>query len=344
MKVAIDISPTKTGHKDRGIGNYTNNLINEFKKKKWANVEFDFFENPASPPPVDVVHYPYFDLFFNTLPIKKKTSRVVTIHDVIPLVFPKHFPSGIKGNINLLLQKQALKNVDAIICDSNTSKKDIIEILAMPEDKIHVIYLSAGKEFKPISDKNLLSTVAKKYDLPQEFVLYVGDINWSKNIPNLLKAVKRANVNLVMIGEALTDKSLPETKSINNLISELKIENRVLKTGYVKGDDLVAIYNLAPLTVLPSFYEGFGLPVLESMVCGTPVICSNVASLAEIGKDAAVFCDPTDPSDISKKIDATLKLTTTQKEKASKKLINHANKFSWEKVAQETIKIYGSLL
>ena len=338
MKVAIDISPLKTGHKVRGIGSYTKHLVEQFRKGS-ANIDFEFFENPSSPPPVDLVHYPYFDLFFHSLPISKKASRVVTIHDVIPLVFPQHFSSGIRGNINLLLQKLALKNVDAIICDSQTSKKDIINKLSVPQDKIHVVYLAPGPKFKKISDKNKLSAVAKKYKLPQKFVLYVGDVNWSKNIPNLLKAVKRTNVNLVMVGEALTDKFLPETKSINNLISELKIVNRVLKTGYVKDDDLVAIYNLTQVTVLPSFYEGFGLPVLESMVCGTPVVCSENSSLPEIAKNFATFCDPEDPNNISKKINLAINA-----KKDVKKIINYANKYTWRKVAYETVEVYKNLL
>ena len=99
MRVAVDISPIRSGHKVRGIGSYTKNLIEEFKKGK-EDIEFEFFESSASPPPVDIVHYPYFDLFFHTLPIKKKNSRVVTIHDVIPLVFPDYFPVGVKGYLS----------------------------------------------------------------------------------------------------------------------------------------------------------------------------------------------------------------------------------------------------
>ena len=343
MKVAIDISPTKTGHSTRGIGSYTKNLIEEFKKGK-EGIEFDFFGNPASPPLVDLVHYPYFDLFFHTLPINSKTNRVVTIHDVIPLVFPEHFPVGIRGNINLFLQKQALKNVDAIICDSNTSKKDIIEKLVIPEYKIHVIYLAPSSKFKPISDSNLLSHIAEKYKLPQKFVLYVGDVNWSKNIPNLLRAINKLNINLVMVGKAMVNKSLIEVQEINKVIDKLNIKNKIIKTGFVENEELVAIYNLASVTVLPSYYEGFGLPVLESIACGIPVVCSNVASLSEIGQNAAIFCNPESIEDISAKIAKVLSFTKSQREKLSKILIKHASGYSWQKVAQKTIQVYDSLL
>jgi len=340
VKVTIDISPTKTGHSVRGIGSYTKYLVEELKKREFKNIEFKFFESPTSPPPVDVIHYPYFDLFFHTLPIKKKTSRVVTIHDVIPLVFPKHFPSGIKGNINLLLQKQALKNVDAIICDSNTSKKDIIEILAIPEDKIHVIYLAPSSKFKPISDSNLLSHIAEKYKLPQKFVLYVGDVNWSKNIPNLLRAISKLNINLVMVGKALVNKSLIEVQEINKIIDELNIKNKIIKTGFVENEELVAIYNLASVTVLPSYYEGFGLPALESMACGTPIICSSTSSLLEIAKEIGIFFDPRTPDNIATAIKKLLSMTSEEEQQLRERSLRHAAQFSWSKVAKETVDVY----
>src|SRR4030042_5025192 len=124
MRVALDINPTITGHKLRGIGVYTQRLKEEFHKGNWP-AEFEFFEDPDSPPPADVIHHPYFDLFFHTLAHNEPSGRVVTIHDVIPLVFPTYFPAGIRGYLNLFFQKKALKNVDAVICDSQTSKEDV---------------------------------------------------------------------------------------------------------------------------------------------------------------------------------------------------------------------------
>ena len=344
MKVAIDISPLKTGHSVRGIGSYTKYLVEEFKKGEFKNIEFKFFESPTSPPPVDVIHYPYFDLFFHTLPILKKSSRVVvTIHDVIPLVFPNHFPTGIKGNINFFLQKFALNNVDAVICDSKTSKDDIVSKLSIPEEKIHVVYLAPSPVFKKISVPKKLSQVVRKYDLPSQFVLYVGDVNWSKNIQNLLEAVNKSEVNLVMVGQAVADESLAEVREINKLINKLNIKDKVFRIGYIKDYDLVAIYNLAQVTVLPSYYEGFGLPVLESMACGTPVVCSNVASLTEVGKNAAIFCDPNDSKDIASKISYVLNLDTKSKEKLKNTSLKQASKFNWSKTARNTIEVYKSL-
>lgn len=341
MKVALDISPTQTGHRIRGIGSYTQKLADEFKKGDW-DIDFEFFETPSSPPPADVIHYPYFDLFAHTLPNSKKASRVVTIHDVIPLVFPQHFPVGLRGFINLFFQKRALKNCDLVICDSETSKKDIVDKLSYPEEKIKVVYLAPGENFKKENNIEKLKKISKKYNLPSNFALFVGDVNWNKNIEGLLKSIKIANFQLVMIGASLKNNNIPETQNINKLIHKLKLEEKIYKLGFINEEDLISIYNLASVCVLPSYYEGFGLPLLESMACGTPVVCSNVASLSEIGGNAAIFCDPEDPEDIAKKISQVLDLQTPQKQGLSTKCATHASSFSWNKVARETIDVYKS--
>ena len=342
VKVAVDISPTIGDHRVRGIGTYTEQLVSQFKKGKWQ-IDFDFFKDPKSPPPTDIIHHPYFDLFFHTLPIRKTALRVVTIHDVIPLLFPKYFPRGIKGNIDLFLQKKALKNVDAVICDSQTSRRDIVAQLSFPNDKIHVVYLAAGQNFKKITSRQSLGKVAKEFKLFSKFVLYVGDVNWHKNIETLLQAVKIARVNLVLVGSAFQNKYLPQTVSIDQKINKLGLYHRIIKTGYVQQKELVTLYNLAHVTLLPSFYEGFGLPVLESMACGTPVICSKVASLSEIGGKVAIFCDPKDPKEIAAKINFVFHFKKDQREKLSYDCQKHASAFSWEKVASQTISIYKSV-
>src|SRR3989344_5416680 len=275
MRIAIDISPLKTGHESRGIGAYTKNLVEEFKSEKW-DFDFVFFDGKNYPTDVDLVHYSYFDLYYRTLPLRRDKVRIVTIHDVIPLVFPQHYPVGIKGRINFFFQKIALKNVDAIICDSKTSKEDTANKLSFPKSKIHVVYLAASSSFKKIDDQKFLNEVSSKYKLPKKFVLYVGDVNWHKNIENMLKAVKISNIDLVMVGKALVDSRLPESRKINDLIKKLKLDNQIVKIGFIEERDLTAIYNLAKVTLLPSYYEGFGLPVLESMAFGNPGVASKV--------------------------------------------------------------------
>lgn len=338
MKVAIDITPTLTAHASRGIGVYTKNLLEELQKVD--EIKMIPFEDPRTPPEADLVHYPYFDLFFHTLPIWCKVPRLITIHDVIPLVFPEHFASGKKGKINLWLQKIALKNTQGIICDSETSKNDIASKLAYPLEKIHVVYLAPSKVFKKVSDRKILNSTKEKYKLPEEYILYVGDVNWNKNIPNLLKAVQLSNINLVLVGKAIIDNSLVQVKEINSLISDLKIDKQIQKLGYVSDEDLANIYNLAEITIVPSYYEGFGLPVVESIACGTPVICANNSSLAEIGGDAAIYCNPNDPEDIADKINNFISSDKNTKEKRKTMLQKQSVKFNWKRTGKDVLKIY----
>lgn len=339
MRVAFDISPIKSGHQVRGIGSYTKNLLSQYQNNKYPNIDFVYFDDPKSPPQADIVHHPYFDLFFRTLSPAKSAKKVVTIHDVIPLVFPTFFPVGPKGFINLFFQKRALRSVDAIICDSKTSKADIVDKLSQDPEKVHVVYLAPAQIFKKIKPNQ---SAVKKYSLPKDFVLFVGDVNWNKNIPNLIYAVKIANVNLVMVGKAISDSTLEETKQINKLITKLGVGRKITKTGFLPDEDLATIYNLANATILPSYYEGFGLPVLESMACGTPVVCSDAASLSEICGSDAIICDPADPKDIAKQITKACSLSEKQRGELSQKLQAHAKSFSWEKTADQTIKIYQS--
>ncbi len=337
MKVAIDASPLKSGHSLRGIGSYTDKLIESLKRI--PQVELELFDT-RNIPRADVVHYPYFDLFFHTLPIGKSARRVVTIHDVIPLVFPEHFQSGARGYINLFFQKRALKNTDFLICDSSTSKADIADKLSFPREKIEVIYLAAAGNFKKIRDMEKLKSIERKFKLPKNFALYVGDVNWNKNLDNLINSVKISKVPLVMVGAAIVDNKVPQTQALTRLIRKLNLGDKITKTGFVKEDELASIYNLAGATLLPSFYEGFGLPVLESMACGTPVICSDNSSISEIAGGLALFCDPQDPQDIAQKTLRALNMSAKSKVSLSEKLISHASTFSWQKTANQTVKVY----
>lgn len=351
MRVAIDVSPLKTGHKFRGIGFYTERLVEALKKfDKENEYILTSHQSLVTSHQFDLIHYPYFDLFFLTLPIKKHAPVAVTIHDVIPLVFPEHYPKGLKGWCKLQRQKLSLKNVRVVITDSQNSKKDIVKYLGFSKDKIFVVPLASGEEFKPLAiSHQLLVKTRRKYSLPERFILYVGDVNWNKNIPGLIKAFKtieRLNneaIKLVLVSKALEDKNLPETKTILRLIKELGLNNRIKILGFVPTKDLVAIYNLAAVYCQPSFYEGFGLPVLEAMACGTPIVCSKTSSLLEVAGDAAIFVDPKDIKSISQGIKHVIE-NEEVKETFRKKSISRANQFSWKKTAEKTIGVYKKIL
>jgi len=342
VKVAFDISPLKTASGVRGIGSYTQNLLNSLQQCQESISVTTFSDEKIQD--ADLIHYPYFDFFSHTLPIIRTKPRIITIHDVIPLIFRDHYPLGIKGIYRLLLQKIALKNADAVICDSSTSMQDIHKTLGYPLGKIFVVYLAPAPVFKKIQNVKYLNDTRKKYKLPINYFLFVGDVNWNKNIPGLLNAVKETGIHLVMVGNALVDKTLPQVQEIDKEIKNLKIDKRITKTGFVPQQDLCAIYNLASATIVPSFYEGFGLPLVESMACATPVLCSNNSSLTEIGGKAAIYFDPSKEHDIAKTINTFLSKSMTERQRISKISQDHASKYSWSKVARDTINVYKSVL
>jgi glycosyltransferase involved in cell wall biosynthesis len=347
MKIAIDVSPLQSGHKVRGVGFYLEYLKRSLVKY-FPEHEYIFFNSASElEGNIDIVHYPYFDPFFLTLPLTKKYKTVVTVHDLTPLVFKDHFPSGIKGNLRWQMQRFNLKNTNAIITDSVASKNDIIKIAGISEKKVFVAYLAAADEFHKLHDHKLQEKVIQKYSLPEKFILYVGDATWNKNLPNLLKAIKELNITLVMVGKTLKqtdfDKLNPWNKDlveINNLAQE---NNKIIRLGFIPTEDVVALYNTAVVFVMPSIYEGFGLPVIEAMQCGSPVVTTKGGSLAEVAGEAAYFVDGNDIASLTNGIGEVFFTLKLQQELSKKGLIQ-AKKFSWKKTAEETISVYNQVL
>ena len=348
MKVAIDTSPLKSGHQYRGIGVYTQNLVEAFQKERISNFHLQLIDDKKIPDDCDLIHYPFFDLFFLTLPLKKEKPAVVTIHDTIPLIFPEHYPPGVKGNLKFQIQKFSLKNVKAVITDSENSKKDIFKYLNYPKERIFVVPLAQGKEFKLIKEKSLLDRIQKKYQLPEEFLLYVGDVNYNKNVLGLIKAFAEfkkdhKNFKLVLVGKAFQDKNLKETQEIIKLINLLDLNKNIIRLGWIPQEDLVGIYNLATVYCQPSFYEGFGLPVLEAMACGCPVVAANVSSLPEVCGDAAIMVNPDDINSIAEGIRRVI-CDKARQDMLKKRGAEWIKNFSWEKVAQKTHEVYQKVV
>lgn len=349
MRVGINITPLENANKYRGVGSYTRNLVESLEQ---TGLNLLKFKNISEINNVDVIHYPWFDLFFRTLPLRQKFPIVVTIHDVMPLVFPSHHPVGVKGRVNLYFQKLALKKCRLIITISNASKKDIVKYLGVKEHKIKVIYQASAEQFKPLPDTSKLQ-FKRRLKLPDRFLLYVGDANYVKNLPFLIEGFKTLledgkfkDLKLVLIGGVFLKKvddidhpELLSLKKTNQLIRQFNLEDKIIRPGRVSDEDLAGFYNLATIYIQPSLYEGFGLPVLEAMSCGCPVVCSNAASLPEVGGDAPLYFKPTDMEGFVSLVSQLL-MSRSLSNKLTGLGLKRAAKFSWKKVTEETVNAY----
>lgn len=351
MNVGIDNSPLvsshKLAHKIRGTGFYTKNLIDALEKYHPEHKYVLFTQGSHVTEPIDVFHYPYFEPFFVSLPLKKLGKTIVTVHDLTPLVFPQLFPVGIKGKIKYRIQKFLAKKSDAIITDSKSSKNDIERFFNISKSQVFSVPLAAAPHFKKIEiSSKAKDTLLKKYSLPEEFVLYVGDATPNKNLKRLVEAVIKLNLSLVMVGGALSNKEIdgshPWNKELKYVQEQEKVNSNIHILGFVSDEDLVSLYNLARMFVFPSLYEGFGLPVLEAAACGCPVVTSKGGSLEEVMGDAALYIDPTSEEDI---ISVVKKLYGDKKLQSeySARGIKRAAEFSWEKTADNTVKVYEKI-
>lgn len=338
MKVFFDTG-VGSGHDVRGIGVHTAELFRQFKtegRKLKAEVVSD--RDSA-----DIIHITSFKPFEkNTIPFLEVKGKkiVLTIHDLIPLIYPKHYPPGMKGRLNFLVNKYKIKkNVDAIITISETSKKDICRFLKINPKKVHVVYLAPSKEYKA-------TTAINKFKLPKSFVFYIGDVNYNKNIPMLVNACRNLGVRLVIAGKHAKE---VEKLNLNHPeLTHLKNVNfsDVVRLGFISNEDANGLYNLASVFVQPSLYEGFGLPVVQGFASGCPVIAARTQALVEIGGDppageagAVLYFDPKDQKDLEEKISKVLK-NEKIRDGLIKKGFERVGEFSWEKTAKETLRIY----
>jgi len=286
---------------------------------------------------VDVAHVPYF-----APPLYPSIPTVVTIHDLIPLILPA-YKGSILVRFYTRLVSMTAKRSAAIITDSHSSKRDIINLLKIPGERTHVIPLAADERFRPRVETEL-DRVRRKYSLPQEFILYLGGFDQRKNMKTLFKALRGLKERLgdrcpLVIAGTLPNKDTPFFPHPRRLAEEAGVTDAVHFIGWVPEEEKPALYSLATLFLYPSLYEGFGLPPLEAMSCGTPVIASNAASLPEVVGDGGVLVDPQEPTSWAEAMVALL--TSPQKrEELSAKAVEQAKKFSWRKTARETLEVY----
>lgn len=335
IKVGFDIS--QTAHPG-GVGVYTNNLATGLMNS--SELEMCFFYSSFRKPykgelkKVKKFKLPpsLFEVLFNRIrnfPIEKfvgdvdifhssdwvqppsRALKITTYHDLIPIKFP-----GWSNPKIVDVQRRRLKiverEIDMVIAVSEATKKDLLDVSTIPESKIRVVYEGVEGFFEP-KKKEQTEKFRKKMNLPEKFILAFGGVGDRKNLENIKKAAK--DYKLVIAGETIP---------------------------FVLRTELPYLYNAAEILLYPSLYEGFGLPVLEAMACGVPVITSDNSSLKEVGGEAVVYADPHDPESLAKTVQNVMEDTNLQNT-LSQKGLERSKHFSWEKCTEETVKIYKEL-
>jgi glycosyltransferase involved in cell wall biosynthesis len=380
--------------KVRGIGRYLQLLKENF------NNEFIFTDNLKAIPHECIFVNPHFDFLKKPLVFGKiARKQIAVIHDLIPLKYPQHFPVGFKAKINTFFNKLMLRFFyDVIITVSNASKHDIMKMLKVPEKKIHVIYQTVPHIFIPhltipttvdstivYHHEDKLATdyspvdvskyaMTEKIKSLQNFILYVGDATWNKNLVTLARAIKIANVPCVFVGKVFADfmphmqgtlqpstngalqvntqmqtvtrdinkeLSHPWQRELKAFLHEIQNDPRFIFVGYVSDLELLQLYRQAKVNMLISRDEGFGFSNLEAAFMSTPSILSDISVFREIAKDDASFVKVDDPVQIANKIVELY----FDKERLSIKAFEHAQDFKpqqfiegWEKVLEEISK------
>jgi len=344
FKIAIDVSPLNDGNSRRGVGYYTRNLVKALQAEIKINPDFEHYQisliedRRLKIEDYDLIHYPYFDPFKLSLPSQKK-PYIVTCHDLIPRAFKQHFPVGLRGEIKWLIQKHRLQNASYIICPSHSAKYQILDQIKYSTQNIYTTYEAATSNFKKITNLQKLTEIKNKYQLPEKFTFYVGDINWNKNVPNLVKACLKLKYPLVIAGSSATKKvpNHPWTQDILWLQSQKSSLLHLL--GFVPDEDLPLLYNLATIYCQPSYSEGFGLPLVEAMQCGTPVCYSQESCLPEIMDFNGEYFDPYLPGSLESAL-KELWSNPKLRQKYSTQGLIRAQFFSWKNTALQTLAIY----
>lgn len=366
MKIAVDIR--EASKEKTGKGWYTLNLIQEILKLDsgnqyflYTNVKnqlFDNFKNAT----VKVIKTSSFrwhfhvlkdikaenaDLFFAPtsyiIPAfaPKTLKTVITVHDLVAFLFPStHNRKAIL--IERLTLRKALRKTKAVLAVSENTKKDILQRFHYPEEKIFLTPCAASEFFKTHLEATEVEGIKEKLHLPEHFILAVGTLEPRKNFSTLIKSFvivkrKHPDYKLVIVGK----KGWKYT-NIENTLQKYHLEKDVIFPGYLEDKDLQKVYSLAKVFVFPSLYEGFGIPPLEAMCSGCPVVSSNVASLPEVIGDSGLLIDPKNAYKMADAISSLL--TNTQlRNMFIERGWHQAQKFSWVESAKKALEVFNSL-
>lgn len=298
------------------------------------------FPQAAGRSGADIAHVPYWGA-----PLSSPIPLVTSVLDVIPLVLPEYSP-GVKGRLYTSLVSASARGSSHIITISDASKADIIAHLNVPESAITTTYLAADDVYHPRMGAERDAAIREKYDLPDQFVLYLSGFDPRKRLADALLAytyvgpVHGGEIPLV-IGGREPEWGTPMFPNMHEYAEKLQITDYIRWIGYVDDADKPALYRLADVVVNPSIYEGFGLPVLEAMQSGTPVVARNIPVMEEIAGDAAYLVD--DARTMGGAIIALLIQESLRESQISRGL-GQATKFSWRKTARETLGVYEKVL
>jgi glycosyltransferase involved in cell wall biosynthesis len=281
-----------------------------------------------------------FHATWHLLPRLRTPATVMTLYDLSFALFPETHLRVLRWSSNVLVPR-FLKECERVIAISESTKRDAIRLYGIPEDKIVVTHLAAEDRFRP-ADPDRVAEVRERFGLPTRFILYVGTIEPRKNLDVLLGALVRLKgqgraVPLVVAGRLgwLYDGFLARIRSLG-------LEDLVLLPGFVPDDDLPALYTAAEVFVYPSVYEGFGIPVLEAMGCGTPVLCSDASSLPEVAGDGGILLPPGDPAAWAEAI-ARLTEGPALRGELRERGFRQSSRFRWEETARRTWEVYNAV-
>lgn len=256
---------------------------------------------------------------------------IVAVHDLSFLIYPEFFTLKQRIWHKLILASGLLERADRIITDSENTKRDLIELLKLPEDKITVIYPGVGEKYRQELDAEKLKRVREKYDLPEKFFLFVSSLEPRKNLFGVLRALDRIDGAKLVITGAGGWKNNKERKIIAG-------HKQVKLLGYVPEEDKPALYHLSRALVYPSFYEGFGLPILEAMASGCPVIAGNNSSQGEVLGDCGLLVDPYNTKDIAEAMSVLWQDDLLWQELSARGR-ERSKLFGWEKLGEEVLKL-----
>lgn len=366
MRIAIDARGINW-YRGTGIGTYTDKIMryllkmdkNNYYHIYWSGGNYEEFQNENTSiimaskrhhrffeqnyfpknlerEKIDIYHVPQNGIGINE---NINCKKITTIHDLIPYIMPDTVGRGYLLKFLKEVPK-AIELSSAVITVSECSKQDILKFFPIDKDKIFVTHLAADDIYKPLDKEKCKAFLSKQYNINKPFILYIGGFSPRKNVKSLITAFAKIykdlnkDYNLVIVG-ATRDQG----EYLSQFSSNLELASKIIFTGYAPEEHLPVLYNGCDVFVYPSLYEGFGLPPLEAMNCGTPVITSNLTSIPEVVQDAGMLINPYDGNELPSALVKLLNDENLQKE-YSEKGLKRAQNFSWAKTAEKTLEVY----